>query len=157
MTKKLITFLILLLSFICNAQQFYIVGISDGDTVTALDQETKATIKIRLAEIDCPEKKQPFGTKATQFTSKAIFNKVVTIDIIDVDRYGRSIGKIYYDNKYLSAELIKAGLAIVYRKYSKSSELLKLEDVAKKNKTGIWSDPNFIEPSSFRALQKIKK
>jgi hypothetical protein len=58
---------------------------------------------------------------------------------------------IYYDNnKYLSAEIIKNGFGWQYKKYSTSKLLAKLEEEARKNKRGLWIDPNPIYPSDFR-------
>lgn len=39
------------------------VGINDGDTLTLLT-ERHAEVRIRLAEIDTPERRQPYGTRA---------------------------------------------------------------------------------------------
>lgn len=144
--------------FSCKAQNkdlptFKVVRIIDGDTVVVLNSKNEQ-LKIRLAEIDCPEKAQDFGNKARQFTSDAIFSKKVQIDLLEQDRYGRYIGKIYYNQKYLSEELVKNGLAIVYRKYSDSKKLLELEEQAKNKKIGIWSLKNFENPESFRHSKK---
>jgi endonuclease YncB( thermonuclease family) len=49
-----------------------VVGIADGDTFTML-LDNKTTIKIRLASIDCPERKQPYSAVATKFLSDHIF------------------------------------------------------------------------------------
>jgi endonuclease YncB( thermonuclease family) len=59
---------------------------------------------------------------------------------------------IYYDtdNKYLSAEIIKAGMGWHYKRYSKSIELSDFEIIARKNKTGLWVDNNPIEPWEWR-------
>jgi len=45
-----------------------IVGIADGDTVTARCKTdgTFTTIRVRLAEIDAPENAQPFGRRSKQ-------------------------------------------------------------------------------------------
>jgi micrococcal nuclease len=128
-----------------------VVGIKDGDTVVVLDSLNNQ-ITLRLAEVDTPEKSQPFGTKAKQYTSDQIYLKVIKYVVTDTDRYGRSIAMIYYDsdNKYLSAEIIKAGMGWHYKKYSKSVELAKLEDIARKNKIGLWIDTNPIYPSDWR-------
>lgn len=128
-----------------------VVGIKDGDTVVVLDSLNNQTT-LRLAEVDCPEKNQPFGTKAKQFTSDQIYLKTIKYVVTDTDRYGRSIAMIYYDtdNKYLSAEIIKAGMGWHYKRYSTSKELAKFEDNAKKNKIGLWVDNNPIEPSEWR-------
>ncbi|ENA1802747.1 thermonuclease family protein [Flavobacterium psychrophilum] len=130
-----------------------VVGIKDGDTVVVLDSLNNQTT-LRLAEVDCPEKSQPFGTKAKQFTSDQIYLKTIKYVVTDVDRYGRSIAMIYYDNnKYLSAEIIKAGMGWHYKRYSTSKELALIEDNAKKNKKGLWVDVNPIEPSEWRNKQ----
>lgn len=128
-----------------------VVGIKDGDTVVVLDSLNNQTT-LRLAEVDCPEKNQPFGTKAKQFTSDQIYLKTIKYVVTDTDRYGRSIAMIYYDtdNKYLSAEIIKAGMGWHYKRYSTSKELATFEDNAKKNKIGLWVDSNPVAPWEFR-------
>lgn len=128
-----------------------VVGIKDGDTVVVLDSLNNQ-ITLRLAEVDTPEKNQPFGTKAKQFTSDQIYLKTIKYVVTDTDRYGRLIAMIYYDedNKYLSAEIIKAGMGWHYKRYSTSKELALFEDNAKKNKIGLWIENNPIEPSEWR-------
>ena len=128
-----------------------VVGIKDGDTVVVIDSLNNQ-ITLRLAEVDCPEKSQPFGTKAKQFTSDQIYLKTIKYIVTDKDRYGRAIAMIYYDvdNKYLSAEIIKAGMGWHYKRYSTSKELAQFEINAKKNKIGLWIDNNPIEPSEWR-------
>ena len=128
-----------------------VVGVKDGDTVVVLDSLNNQTT-LRLAEVDCPEKNQPFGTKAKQFTSDQIYLKTIKYVVTDTDRYGRSIAMIYYDidNKYLSAEIIKAGMGWHYKRYSTSKELATFEDNAKRNKIGLWVDNNPINPSEWR-------
>jgi micrococcal nuclease len=128
-----------------------VVGIKDGDTVVVLDSLNNQTT-LRLAEVDCPEKNQPFGTKSKQFTSDQIYLKTIKYIVTDTDRYGRSIAMIYYDtdNKYLSAEIIKAGMGWQYKRYSTSKELATFEDNAKRNKIGLWVDSNPVAPWEFR-------
>ena len=127
-----------------------VVGVKDGDTVVVIDASNFQTT-LRLAEVDCPEKDQPFGTKAKQFTSDQIYRKEIKYIVTDIDRYGRSIAKIYYDdNKYLSAEIIKNGFGWQYKKYSTSKELANFELSARKNKIGLWYDKTPIEPWVWR-------
>lgn len=147
-----LTFLFLLISSICISQTYTgkVIGIKDGDTVVVLDSLNYQTT-LRLAEVDCPEKSQAFGTKAKQFTSDEIYLKQIKYVVTDIDRYGRSIAKIYYDNnKYLSEEIIRNGFGWQYKKYSTSKLLAKLEEEARKNKRGLWIDPNPIYPSDWR-------
>lgn len=151
---KNITFLFLLFSlnysFCQSTLTGRIIGIKDGDTVVVLDSLKNQTT-LRLAEVDCPEKSQPFGTKAKQFTSDQIYRKKIKYVVTDIDRYGRSIAMIYYDdNKYLSAEIIKTGMGWHYKRYSTSKELANFENFARLHKLGLWVEPNPIEPSEWR-------
>lgn len=131
-----------------------VVGIMDGDTFKLLTKDS-TTVKVRLANIDCPEKKQPFSTKAKQFVSKAIFAKNVTVQVLKKDRYRRLIANVFYgDSINLNHELVKNGLAWHYVKYSKDSILQSLEEKAKEEKVGLWQDPNSISPWQWRANKK---
>ena len=157
--KKAFTTTLLFLSFVAVYSQALltgkVIGVKDGDTIEVIDNHHHTTI-LRLAEVDCPEKKQAFGNKAKQFTSEAVYLKTITYQVTDIDRYGRSIAKVYYDNKYLSAEIIKNGMGWQYKKYSNSTVLAQLELQARTKKIGLWKDPNPIYPSEFRKAKKAK-
>ena len=145
-------FLLLVIIFIsCSNQKAKVIGVKDGDTIVVLLKNNE-TQTLRLAEIDCPEKSQAFGMKAKQFTSSQVYGKYITFRTIAKDKYGRSIAKVYYDNKYLSEEIIKAGFAWFYKRYSNNKRLELLEHEAKRNKLGIWSDKTTIEPYKFRLI-----
>ena len=152
MKKQIIFFFFIIFCVNIYSQTFTgkVIGIKDGDTVVVLDSLNYQTT-LRLAEVDCPEKSQAFGTKAKQFTSDEIYLKQIKYIVTDIDRYGRSIAKIYYDNnKYLSEEIIRNGFGWQYKRYSTSKLLAKLEAEARKNKRGLWIDPNPIYPSDWR-------
>lgn len=51
-----------------------VVGVSDGDTITILVD--KEQYKIRLHGVDCPEKRQAYGTKAKLFTPDVAYKKL---------------------------------------------------------------------------------
>lgn len=130
-----------------------VIAIKDGDTVVVLlDGNIQKTL--RLADVDCPESGQPFGKNAKQFTSDQVFGKIISFVENDTDRYGRTIAKIYYDEKYLSEEIIKAGFGWWYFYFSKDKNLGKLQGDAKAKKLGLWSDPNAISPWEYRKLQR---
>lgn len=78
LTLAVIFTLVAILPFTSFAADFTgrVVGISDGDTISVLHNGRAE--KIRLNGIDCPEKQQPFGQRAKQFTSKLVFGKEVT-------------------------------------------------------------------------------
>lgn len=153
MMKQFI-FLILLLPITIFSQTIAkVVGISDGDTITVL-LEGNIQKKLRLAEVDCPESGQPFGKKAKQFTSDQVFGKQISFVETDTDRYGRTIAKVYYDKeKYLSAEIIRAGLGWWYHYFSKDKSLGVLQEEAKSRKLGLWQEENALSPWEYRKIK----
>ena len=88
--KKLILFSLLLPLFSLFTAEIRgrVIAVSDGDTITVLDEMDQGKFKIRLDKIDAPEKKQAFGSKSKQFLSSLIFGKQVSIRYRAVDRYG---------------------------------------------------------------------
>jgi len=62
-----------------------IVGISDGETITALKDRT--LVKIRFYGIDTPEGNQAFDNKVTNQIKKYVSCKTVEVTIYDTDRY----------------------------------------------------------------------
>lgn len=157
--KSVLCVIILLLTFSARCQTLTgkVVGIMDGDTFKLLTADS-TLVKVRLANIDCPEKKQPFFASAKEFTSNAIFGKTVTINILKTDRYKRYISNVIYnDSLSLCHQLVKNGLAWHFVRYSKDPTLQQLEDNAKKDKIGLWQDSNPIAPWEWRASKKKKK
>jgi endonuclease YncB( thermonuclease family) len=117
-----------------------VVAISDGDTFTLLTPE-KEQKKIRLSQIDTPEKAQPYGQKAREALSALIFSKEVRVDQEDIDRYDRIVARVYQGNLDVNAEMVKQGAAWVYRQYATDKSLYDLEQQAQNGQRGIWSLP----------------
>ena len=124
------------------------VGVSDGDTISVM-HEGKAE-KIRLYGIDCPEKGQPFGTRAKQFTGNMVFGKIVAVKPTTIDKYGRTVAWVYLDNACLNKKLLEAGLAWHYKQYSSDEDLALFEIDARTKKIGLWADSKPIPPWDWR-------
>lgn len=128
-----------------------VTGVSDGDTMEVLYKNTR--VKIRLAHIDCPEKRsaQPFNNEAKITLSNLCFGQMVTVEGEKYDRYQRLIAVIINKKKQnVNKEMIKAGMAWHFKKYSKNTEYADLELTARKNRIGLWKDPNAVEPWLWR-------
>lgn len=147
-----VLFLLFSLEF-CAQVSGKVIRIKDGDTVVVLlagnIQKT-----LRLAEVDCPENSQPFGKNAKQFTAQQIFGKQINFFTTNTDRYGRMVAKIYYNHKYLSAEIIKAGLGWWYYKYSDDKSLGRLQNKAQSQKVGLWQDASAMPPWDYRSAKR---
>ncbi|HRJ52255.1 MAG TPA: thermonuclease family protein [Candidatus Thiothrix moscowensis] len=151
-----ITFLCLTLftdSGVADQLQGEIVGVTDGDTATLLTTD-KAQVKIRLAQIDAPEKKQDFGQRSKQSLSDLVYRKNVTVDVVDTDRYGRTVGQIWVDGLDVNLEQIKQGMAWVYLKYMTDPTYQEAEAIARKNGIGLWQQEDAVAPWEWRKQQK---
>lgn len=159
MQKLLLLILLLFLPQTFHPQQsqvvlkMKIIGVKDGDTVEGLYYQFP--MNIRLEHIDAPEKRQPFGSKSKEKLSDLCFGKNVTIISQgkngSYDSRGRLIAEIFLeDGTNINKEMVKSGLAWHYKKYSSDADYARLEEIAKKNKLGLWSDPNSVSPWSFR-------
>ena len=147
---KIVTFIFFLLLPFTTYSQLVgnVVSISDGDTFTML--VNKEQIKIRLHGVDCPEKKQDFGNVAKEYLSSNIFGKVVTVQNMNTDRYGRTIGIVTVGGVNINEKLLEEGLAWHYKTYDKNPAWSRLEADARKNKKGLWVQPNAISPWDYR-------
>ena len=112
-----------------------VVRITDGDTLRLLVDRRE--VKIRLAEIDTPERGQPYGSRAKEVLSELAFGKPARVAVVDRDRYGRTVGRVYVGNLDVNAELVRRGAAWVYRKYAKDPSLFALEAEARRAKRGL--------------------
>lgn len=127
-----------------------VVGIHDGDTITVLTP-TKTEVRVRLYGIDAPETKQAFGSRAKQQLSTLVFGKEVQVQVIEKDRYGRTVGRVLIGSRNVNVEMVRLGFAWWYRHYAKKDvELAKAEAEAKNAKRGLWADKAPVPPWEFR-------
>jgi len=129
-----------------------VVAVKDGDTFIIL--ENKQQVTVRLSDIDCPEKKQPFGTRAKQFASDLCFGKLVTVRGAGKhDRYGRLLGEVFVGDTSINKELVRNGLAWHFTRYSSDQTYADLELSAREKKLGLWSEPDAKPPWKWRDHQ----
>lgn len=126
-----------------------VTAISDGDTLTVLDS-TNRQYKIRLAEIDAPEKAQAFGQKSKQSLSDLCFRKAAVADVVDVDKYRRFVARVKCDGIYANREQVRRGFAWRHVRYAKEPSIAEAESEAKGQGRGLWSDPAAVAPWVWR-------
>ncbi|WP_288841844.1 thermonuclease family protein [uncultured Deefgea sp.] len=133
-----------------------VIGVSDGDTATVLTNDRKP-IKIRLAQIDAPEKAQAFGERSKQSLSDLIYGKNVSVEVETTDKYGRTVGKIMVGNVDANLEQVKRGMAWFYVQYGRDSLYRDAESKAKSAKIGLWSENSPVPPWEWRRGAKSGK
>lgn len=110
----------------------------DGDTLD-LTLASGETRRVRLAEIDAPEKRQPGGLNARAFLEAQSFGKRATVEASGSDRYGRTIGRVKIGNLDLCEQMIRYGWAWQYTRYSDSEKLAELQAEARQKRRGVWA------------------
>jgi endonuclease YncB( thermonuclease family) len=127
----------------------------DGDTLVLRVAEHEQE-RIRLAGIDCPERKQAFGTRAKQALTRQVAGKEVTVEWEKHDRYGRIVGKVVYGGRDVDLALVREGMCWWYRKYAHEqtrADRVLYEDAeakAQEKRLGLWRDPNPVPPWEWR-------
>ena len=124
----------------------------DGDTIDVL--VNRQPVRVRLAQIDAPEKRQAFGTRSRQALAALVFRKTVTVAEAGRDRYGRVIGTVHLAGVDVNAQMVREGMAWVYRQYAKDRTLYELERQAKASKRGLWADPEPVAPWDYRRSKR---
>jgi micrococcal nuclease len=159
--SALILILVLLLPFHSLAGQYQVYRVIDGDTFIVKHGSIKITI--RLVGIDAPENSnnkrkdgQPFSRQSTQHLASLVLNKTVDVKSYGADRNGRALGEVFLLNgKNVNIEMIKAGLAEVYRGKPASGldmgPYYKAEEEAKAAKLGMWVlGDQYVSPREWR-------
>ena len=156
--------LIPLLSTFVFGGEFKITRVSDGDTVKAEGHDIE--IKVRLVGIDAPEtskKKrgpgQPFSQKAKKYLANLVLNKTVDLKGYGLGPFNRPLVVVYLNGNNINLEMVKVGLAEVYRGIAPHKfDLLpywQAEKEARDDMRGMWSlGDKYVSPKDWRKMHK---
>ena len=136
-----------------------IVGITDGDTVTLLDNDRRQH-KVRLDGIDAPEKAQPFGNASKRHLSDLAFNRDAVAECSKTDRYGREVCRVLVGGVDVCLAQIQAGMGWHFKRYAKEQTRLHREQYAgaeveaRAERRGLWVDRAPVAPWEWRAGER---
>lgn len=125
-----------------------VVSVADGDTLTLL--HGREQLKIRLTEIDGPERGQPFGRRSAQSLRALCTGQLARVVLAGKDRYQRSLGRVWCAGVDANAEQIRRGMAWVYDHYVTDRSLYPLQDAARAGRRGLWADAAPVPPWQWR-------
>ena len=120
----------------------------DGDTIEVLREQNP--VRVRLLNIDAPEKKQPFGRWSTNQLKTLVAGNPVKVTYQNTDRYGRVLGMV--ETKFINVNrtMVIYGAAWVYDKYNTDKSLPDLQKEAQEQKRGLWADSDPLPPWEWR-------
>ncbi len=134
--------LLLLVGFnfqVVSAEEFNarVIAVMDGDTVMVLRNSSK--IKVRLANIDAPEKAQPFGMESRQALLNRVLQKQVHVNSQAMDSYGRMVAEISVAGRSVNEEQVRNGMAWEYSHFHRNPRYLALQSEAQRAQRGLWA------------------
>ncbi|MCF2871929.1 thermonuclease family protein [Octadecabacter sp. G9-8] len=132
-----------------------VVRVIDGDTFDVGDA------RVRIHGIDAPEVDQTCtsdqrgewacGAFVRDEVRRRYQGTTATCQQMDVDRYGRIIGKCFVNGQDVGEAIVNDGLAEAYRRYSMDYDLA--EKAAQVTGAGLWAS-EMQAPAAFRAQQR---
>ncbi len=153
----LFVFTMFLIACTGSSQEFQgvVTHVRDGDTFEMILDHKK--VVVRVNGIDCPEKGQPFGKEARQFTDSLCMNEQVKLVVHGKDKYKRILATVILPSgKILNEELLESGMAWHFKKYNNSEHYHLLEQSARKKAAGLWNSRAPVAPWEYRRPQSRK-
>jgi endonuclease YncB( thermonuclease family) len=120
----------------------------DGDTVKIKDQAYE--YKLRITDIDAPERNQAYGKKSRRALMDFCAEANIYVAISGYDKYGRKLGKLLCNQQDVSIHMVKYGHAWFNNRFSMDYSLALLEDEARKYKLGLWNAEQQTPPWVWR-------
>ena len=134
-----------------------VIVVIDGDTVLFKPDHygarSRAFLKVRLADIDAPEKDQAYGDAATHALATLVLDQRVEINTVAVDAYGRSIAHLQKGEQSINAEMVRLGWAWPSTRYRRNAMLMDAQDEARRAQRGLWKDVAPTPPWVWRRAQ----
>ncbi|MGA9164437.1 MAG: thermonuclease family protein [Thiobacillus sp.] len=131
-----------------------VIVVIDGDTVLFKPDhpraDSRAFLKIRLADIDAPEKDQPYGDAASRELAALVLHQRVEVSTVATDTYGRMIARIQISAVPVNAELVRRGLAWSSTRSRNDSGLKHAQREARLAQRGLWQDAEPVPPWVWR-------
>jgi micrococcal nuclease len=130
-----------------------VVGVADGDTITVRCGDSPQQ-RVRLTEIDAPEKGQAFGQRAKQVLSGLVYDRQVELVSRGTDRYRRPLVVLMLDGRNINLEMVRQGMAWCYIEYLTDESCLGLQEKAQSARVGLWRDPDPQPPWEWRKARR---
>jgi len=131
-----------------------VITVHEGDRLTIHHDGRSETIYLK--DIDCPELKQAYGKQAKQAITAYVGGRDVVVRALKRSRNGVGTAEILLqDGRNVGHELLKEGLAWARPDGGQNQSLEEMEQLAKAERKGLWSDPNPVAPWKWKPTSKV--
>ena len=149
---------VILLAAACAARaetfEASVVGVPDGDSITVMHGRQR--VKVRLAGIDAPERRQRFGNESRKALARLCRNRKALVTWTEKDDYQRLLGRVSCAGTDANAEQVRHGMAWVRYK-QQHPELSGLQDAAQRERRGLWAQKAPMPPWDWRRRRNPEK
>ena len=117
-----------------------VIVVIDGDTVLFKPDHygaaSRAFLKLRLANIDAPERDQRHGEAATRALKALVLKQRVEAELVATDAYGRRIAHLRRGNVHVNLELVRSGHA--WASSRPRAAFRRAQASAREARRGLW-------------------
>lgn len=147
---RFLLFVLFFISGLAHASEFSakVIAVMDGDTLLIMRDGYKQ--KVRLADVDAPEKAQPYGLASRISLTEMVKGKQIQVLSLAVDDYGRMVAMVSVDGQNVNHEQVRRGMAWEYSRSRNNHELKALQREAQQLKRGLWAGTETVEPAQWR-------
>jgi endonuclease YncB( thermonuclease family) len=160
------------MSFAAAALFCFVIAVSDGDTLKARCDGQAETLTVRLAGIDAPEYRQPFGRRSREKLVDLALDRQARLDCQKRDdRYGRRVCRVWVAPSHCRASdaanacpltldaghaLITVGLAWWDERFAHTEPpemrgaYSHSQQEARSRRAGLWREPEPVPPWLWR-------
>ncbi len=133
-----------------------VMSVQEGDRITIYHSGRTQTLYLR--GIDCPDPKQPYGKQAKRTTAAFVGGRDVTVRGMHQDRTGKAVAEVLLlDGRNVGHELVKEGLAWVRPDTSAGKQLAEVQELARAEHRGLWSEPNPVPPWKWKQKRMFRQ
>lgn len=128
-----------------------VARVDDGDTVVL--RKGGEVTRIRLAEIDAPERDQPFGRESRRMLTELLATGPIAVDPRGGDQFGRTLAVLYVGYTNVNEAMVARGGAWWFERYApRNVTLAELQAGARSRRLGLWgSDEPPVPPWEWRS------
>lgn len=148
-----------------------VVNVTDGEHLTVSNNGTD--INVHLYGIHAPiitrinrnkpwlsEPGQPYAGKAFMALSNKVLHQQVKLEIMQIDRHGRTLAIVSVDGHNINHEMVAEGWAWACQKCKSQHndlEYIHAEEEARSKKLGLWAQSNPQPPWEFKRMATAGK
>lgn len=148
---------------------YKVAEVFDGDSFNLI-AANQQIVRVRIAGIDAPEKRQPYSNKAKESLESLLTSGSITLTPVKVDRFERWVAHVSVNQEDVGLIQIQRGYAWFFTRYQqdlddrRKSNYARAEEQARRDGLGLWAgiaasakNPALTPEPPWKFRERIKK